>query len=61
MSITCIIVDDEQYARELIEKHISQIPDLTLTKSCSSAMEASSILQGREVDLMFLDIEMPVL
>ncbi len=57
----CLIVDDEELARELIEAHLSQLDDFEIVASCASAIEASAVLKGESVDLMFLDIEMPVL
>lgn len=57
----CIIVDDEELARELIATHLNQLPDFEIVAECASAIEASSILKNTEIDLMFLDIEMPVL
>ncbi|MGN7721933.1 LytR/AlgR family response regulator transcription factor [Chitinophaga sp. 22620] len=57
--IRCIIIDDEQLVRELLEDNIRQIPFLQLVKSCRSAMEAMEALQSGQVDLMFLDIQMP--
>lgn len=61
MSYTCIIVDDERLARGLIEKHLSQLDDFELVASCKSAIEAGKVLKEKQVDLLFLDIEMPVL
>jgi len=61
MSYTCIVVDDEELARELIESHLSQLPQFEIVASCASALEARTILQEHQVDLIFLDIEMPVL
>ncbi|MBO9151549.1 LytR/AlgR family response regulator transcription factor [Chitinophaga sp. GCM10012297] len=57
--IRCIVIDDEQLVRELLEDNIRQIPYLQLVKSCRNAMEAMEALQSGEVDLMFLDIQMP--
>lgn len=57
----CLIVDDEELARELIETHLKQLPDFEISAICASAVEASSVLKNRTIDLMFLDIEMPVL
>ena len=57
----CLIVDDERLARELLQTHLSQLNDFELVASCASAIEASQILQTESVDLLFLDIEMPVL
>lgn len=61
MKYKCIIVDDEELARELIERHLSQLNGFELIASCASAIEAHSILQNNMVDLIFMDIEMPVL
>lgn len=60
-SIKCIIVDDEELARELIESYLDQLDGFELVASCSSAIQASTVLKEHTVDLMFLDIEMPVL
>lgn len=58
---SCIIVDDENPGRELIASHLAHLPQFELVASCSSAIEASQVLEERAVDLMFLDIEMPVM
>lgn len=57
----CVVVDDEELARELIEAHLNQLDDFELIASCASAIEASKVLKEQAVDLLFLDIEMPVL
>lgn len=57
----CLIVDDEPLGRELIESHLSQLDQFELTASCASAIEASRVLSTQAVDLLLLDIEMPVL
>ncbi|MEM1356778.1 MAG: LytTR family DNA-binding domain-containing protein [Bacteroidota bacterium] len=61
MTHRCLIVDDEELARELIASHLSQLPQFELAASCASAIEAHSVLQTTHIDLLFLDIEMPVL
>ena len=61
MNYKCLIVDDEALARELIERHLAQLDNFTIVASCASAIEASKVLQEQSVDLLFLDIEMPVL
>ncbi len=61
MSYKCMIIDDEPLARELIETYLKKIPNFELIASCSSAIEASIFLTSQTIDLIFLDIEMPVL
>ena len=57
--IRCIIVDDEAIAREILESHLSRIPDISVIASCKSALEAFKIINTEKVDLIFLDINMP--
>jgi len=57
----CLIVDDEELARELIATHVSQLPDFEIVAICASAIEANTVLKNETIDLLFLDIEMPVL
>jgi DNA-binding LytR/AlgR family response regulator len=59
--INTIIVDDEPLAREVMETHIRKVPELNLVKSCSNALEANEALKASDIDLMFLDIQMPQL
>lgn len=57
--LTCIAVDDEPLALELLEDNISKVPFLQLAGSAGNAVEAMKILQEQTVDLIFLDIQMP--
>lgn len=57
--IHCIAIDDEPLALELLEDNISKVPFLQLVATCSNAFEAMKILQQQQVDLVFLDIQMP--
>ncbi|WP_449441482.1 LytR/AlgR family response regulator transcription factor [Ulvibacter antarcticus] len=58
-SISCIIVDDEAIAREIIATHLSKIPKVTIVGSCSNAIDAFNCLREHTIDLVFLDINMP--
>lgn len=55
----CLIVDDESIAIKGIVNYIHKIDFLEVAASCSSAIEAAQLLQTEEIDLMFLDINMP--
>jgi DNA-binding LytR/AlgR family response regulator len=57
--LRCIAVDDEPFALKLISEDISRVPILNLINVCSSAIEAKEVLKQTQVDLMFLDIQMP--
>ncbi|MEO1436658.1 MAG: response regulator, partial [Bacteroidota bacterium] len=59
--IKTIIVDDEPLALDVLETFIERLPNLTLVKRCNNAIEAFDTLKSEEVDLMFLDIQMPQL
>ena len=57
--LTCVVVDDEPMAREILESYILKVPYLTLVKTCKNASEAILYLQDHKADLFFLDINMP--
>jgi DNA-binding LytR/AlgR family response regulator len=59
--ITCIIVEDEPLAAEVLEDYISQVPFLHLVSTCGDAIYALEVLQSKKVDLIFLDIHLPKL
>ena len=61
MKVRCILVDDEPLSREIIEKYIQDMPKLELVKKCSNAFEAAEALQNHDIQLIFLDINMPKL
>ncbi|MDF2188064.1 response regulator transcription factor [Paraflavitalea sp. CAU 1676] len=55
----CIAVDDEKLVLDLLVDNIQQMPYLQLVKRCRNAMEAAEALHAHDVDLIFLDIQMP--
>ena len=57
--ISCIIVDDEPHAIEVLEHYAKQTPHLELVASFTNPIEALQLLVQRKVDLVFLDIQMP--
>ncbi len=58
-NISCIIVDDESIARDIIAMHLSKIPSITIVANCSTAIEALHCIRNQHIDLIFLDINMP--
>jgi len=58
--IHCLIADDEVIAHQILEQYIVQTEGLTLVAKCRNAMEAFAKLQQHKIDLIFLDIEMPL-
>lgn len=58
-TIKCIIVDDEPMAREILENHLQRIDTVEIIGLCKNAIEAFNLLNTHEVDLIFLDINMP--
>lgn len=59
--IKALIIDDEPLAHEIIKTYSAEVTDLEIAGQCYSAQEALEFLRGNEVDLVFLDIEMPVI
>ena len=59
--LNCIIADDEPIARQILENYVDAIPYLNLVASCKNAFEVLGILQEKEIDILFLDINMPKL
>lgn len=59
MKIKCIITDDEPIARKGLRGYIEKVDFLTLAGECEDAVQLNTILKTQQVDLVFLDIEMP--
>ncbi|MBO9730656.1 MAG: response regulator transcription factor [Chitinophaga sp.] len=57
--ITCLVVDDEPFARDLMENYIGRVPYLRPVAFCENAFDAINELQRQPVDLLFSDIQMP--
>ncbi len=57
--LKCIAIDDEELALELLEDNISKVPFLKLVASSYNPLAAVNIIQQEQIDLVFLDIQMP--
>ena len=58
-TIRCLIVDDEELARNLLQNFIGRLPHLEVAGQCKDPLEAMAVLQNNDIDLVFLDIQMP--
>ena len=58
--IRCAIADDEAIARQILEQYILETPGLLLVASCRNAFEALKAVESKRIELLFLDIEMPL-
>lgn len=61
MELKVIIIDDEPLAINVLKNYVSQIKELQLVDTFSNAIDASTYLQTHKVDIIFLDINMPIL
>lgn len=59
--ITCLVVDDEPSAQQILQQYICNTASLQLSEICNNALEAHEYLSDHEIDLIFLDINMPKL
>lgn len=59
--IKAIIVDDEPLARQVITQYAKEVPGLEILWCCNNALDANRILKEEKIDLMFLDVNMPLL
>jgi two-component system, LytTR family, response regulator len=57
--LNCLIVDDEELARTLLENYISRLSHLEIVGKCVNPIEALETLQTNSIDILFLDIQMP--
>jgi len=61
MKINCLIIDDEPLAVNIVKSYIEEIDEITISNTFNSAVEALTYLKNHSVDLIFLDINMPLL
>ena len=61
MSLNVLIVDDEPLARGILESYFQKISGFTVVSSCQNALEAFSILSKQKIDIVLLDINMPIM
>jgi DNA-binding LytR/AlgR family response regulator len=59
--VRCIAIDDEKFVLDLLVDNIQKIPYLKLVRAFKNPIEASEFLQSEKIDLIFLDIQMPML
>ena len=59
--IRCLIVDDEPLALHILEDYISKVPFMELIRSTTNPIEALTLVQEGNIDLVFLDVQMPEL
>lgn len=59
MTVSCLIVDDEPLAQDILDSYVKKTPQLNLVGICSNAIEALEKMKHNQVDLIFLDIQMP--
>jgi DNA-binding LytR/AlgR family response regulator len=59
MKTKCLIIDDEPLARDLMRNHIEKLENFQIVAECGDAMKALKELHNHDIDLMFMDIQMP--
>lgn len=61
MNLRCLLIDDEPPALKVLKSHIENVSGLEIVDLCKNAVEAIDVLNEKPVDLIFLDIKMPML
>lgn len=59
--MNCVIIDDEQLAREIVKKYLNDFPEINIVKECENGFEGVKAINELKPDLIFLDIQMPKL
>lgn len=57
--LNCLIIEDQLPAQRILMTYIEQMPELTLTGAFTNALDATSVIQNQQIDLIFLDINLP--
>ncbi len=57
--MNCLVVDDDEFSRTIVKQFIERTPNLKLIAECEDAIEVFGILQKNQIDIAFLDVEMP--
>lgn len=61
MKISCLVIDDEPLAIQVIRAHLDKIPGIEIISTFQNPVEALDMIKSIKIDLIFLDIEMPLL
>ncbi|QNH63042.1 LytR/AlgR family response regulator transcription factor [Hymenobacter sediminicola] len=61
VALRCLVVDDDPLSIQVVKNCIASTPFLTAVGSCESAVAAAEVLRKQEVDVLFLDVEMPLM
>jgi DNA-binding LytR/AlgR family response regulator len=61
MKLQCLLIDDEPPALKVLAKYIASLNDMEIAGQCGNAIEALSVLRQKKVDVIFLDIKMPLI
>ncbi|MBA4058137.1 MAG: DNA-binding response regulator [Marivirga sp.] len=61
MKFNCAIVEDEPLARNLMIDYVRKVPSLHLVEACSSPLAVIEVMRNNQIDLLFLDVQMPEL
>jgi two-component system, LytTR family, response regulator len=59
MNTTCLIIDDEKLARELLREYLESFPQIEIVGECNKGSDAVEEINKLEPDLIFLDVQMP--
>lgn len=57
--MNCLVVDDEEFSRNIIKHYVQKTDGLNLVAECENALDAFNQLKTKDIDMVFLDVEMP--